>query len=227
MTSGKGENLPLACLIHFKGLLNIDISVVSHSTSSTGELLAAQSGLHFQKISAEKEGGRWESDLVNAIKKVEPVIVFLLYNRIIPKAVLGLVDVPIVNIHPSILPSFKGFKAVDQAIAYGSLVTGVTAHLVDETVDGGRPIIQSIIPISEKVQSYFDLNNDFKYHSAAMTLQIVKWLLNGKISLQKRSFNLMNPSFHLSHFFPNLDVETEVMVKDYFKEKDLQHGYYN
>ena len=47
-----------------------------------------------------------------------------------------------VNIHPSLLPAFKGKDAIGQAIAYGVKVMGVTIHYVDETMDGGQIIAQ-------------------------------------------------------------------------------------
>ena len=51
----------------------------------------------------------------------------------------------IINIHPSLLPSFKGAHAIADAMAYGVKVYGVTIHRVDETLDGGRIISQRAI----------------------------------------------------------------------------------
>ena len=48
----------------------------------------------------------------------------------------------IVNIHPSLLPAFKGAHAIEEAVAYGVKVYGVTIHWVDATLDGGRIIAQ-------------------------------------------------------------------------------------
>lgn len=53
----------------------------------------------------------------------------------------------ILNIHPSLLPSFPGANAVAQALAHGVKVTGVTVHLVDEEVDHGPIIAQRAVPI--------------------------------------------------------------------------------
>ena len=53
----------------------------------------------------------------------------------------------IVNIHPSLLPSFKGLNAIDQALDYGVKVTGVTTHYVDASIDGGRIILQKPVII--------------------------------------------------------------------------------
>ena len=52
----------------------------------------------------------------------------------------------IVNIHPSLLPAFKGAHAVEDAVAYGVKVYGITIHWVDATLDGGRIIAQEAFP---------------------------------------------------------------------------------
>lgn len=53
----------------------------------------------------------------------------------------------IVNIHPALLPSFPGASAVEDALAYGVEVTGVTVHFVDEKVDNGPIIAQEAVPV--------------------------------------------------------------------------------
>jgi len=55
----------------------------------------------------------------------------------------------IVNIHPSLLPSFKGAHAIKDAIEYGVKITGVTVHLVNEFVDDGKIIAQRAVEIKE------------------------------------------------------------------------------
>lgn len=54
----------------------------------------------------------------------------------------------IINVHPALLPSFAGLRAIEQAYAHGVKVTGVTVHYVDEGVDSGPIILQAPIPLS-------------------------------------------------------------------------------
>jgi phosphoribosylglycinamide formyltransferase-1 len=56
----------------------------------------------------------------------------------------------IVNIHPALLPSFPGINAVRQALEYGVKYTGVTVHFVDEGVDTGPIILQSVVEIEDE-----------------------------------------------------------------------------
>jgi phosphoribosylglycinamide formyltransferase-1 len=53
----------------------------------------------------------------------------------------------IINIHPSLLPSFRGAHAIEEALAYGAKVSGVTVHFVDEKIDHGPIIIQKALAI--------------------------------------------------------------------------------
>jgi len=53
----------------------------------------------------------------------------------------------IVNIHPSLLPSFPGLHAQKQALLHGVKVSGCTVHLVDETLDGGSILAQAAVPV--------------------------------------------------------------------------------
>ena len=53
----------------------------------------------------------------------------------------------IVNVHPSLLPAFPGVRAIEQALAYGVPLTGVTVHFVDEDVDSGPVILQEVVEL--------------------------------------------------------------------------------
>ncbi len=68
------------------------------------------------------------------------------YMRIVGETLLGAYEGKIINIHPSLLPSFKGAHAVEDAVAYGVKVYGITIHWVNADLDGGRIIAQRAFP---------------------------------------------------------------------------------
>ena len=70
------------------------------------------------------------------------------YMRLITPVLLEAYSGRILNIHPSLLPSFPGLDAVKQALDYGVRVTGVTVHLVDEGMDTGPILAQRSVEIS-------------------------------------------------------------------------------
>jgi phosphoribosylglycinamide formyltransferase-1 len=69
------------------------------------------------------------------------------YMRLIGPTLLAAYPSRIVNIHPSLLPSFPGKDAIGQAIAHGVKLTGVTVHLVDEGMDTGPILAQAAVPV--------------------------------------------------------------------------------
>lgn len=64
------------------------------------------------------------------------------YMRIVSDTLLDAYRGRIINIHPSLLPAFRGSRAVEQAVEYGVKVYGITIHYVDEELDGGKIIAQ-------------------------------------------------------------------------------------
>ena len=69
------------------------------------------------------------------------------YMRLVGQRLLTAYEGRIVNIHPSLLPSFPGKHAVEQALASGVQVSGVTIHLVDEGMDTGPILYQEAVPV--------------------------------------------------------------------------------
>lgn len=69
------------------------------------------------------------------------------YMRVVKSPLLAAFPGRVINIHPSLLPSFPGLKAWEQALNYGVKVTGVTVHFVNEGVDTGPIILQETVPV--------------------------------------------------------------------------------
>ena len=68
------------------------------------------------------------------------------YMRIVGETILKAYEGKIINIHPSLLPAFRGAHAVEQAVAYGVKVYGISIHWVNDQLDGGRIIAQRAFP---------------------------------------------------------------------------------
>lgn len=77
------------------------------------------------------------------------LIVLAGYMRIVKSPLLRAFPGRILNIHPSLLPSFKGLNAVKQALDYGVKITGCTVHHVDEQIDHGKILSQKHTCISK------------------------------------------------------------------------------
>ncbi len=75
------------------------------------------------------------------------VVVMAGWMRIVTPLLIDAFQNRLINIHPSILPSFRGMDAVGQALRAGVSLTGCTAHLVTEEVDAGAVICQAAVPV--------------------------------------------------------------------------------
>jgi formyltetrahydrofolate-dependent phosphoribosylglycinamide formyltransferase len=101
---------------------------------------------------AEKNSSKAEAEetLLRALRENGAEWLILAgFMRVLSKNFVERMEGRIVNIHPSLLPSFKGASAIADALAYGVKVTGVTVHLADEFVDSGRILAQRAVEIKE------------------------------------------------------------------------------
>jgi phosphoribosylglycinamide formyltransferase-1 len=90
----------------------------------------------------------WETALIDAVEQRTPDLVVLAgFMRILPGDFVR--RWPILNVHPSLLPAFPGAHAVDDALAHGVKVTGVTVHFVVEEVDAGPIVAQAPVAVEE------------------------------------------------------------------------------
>ena len=76
------------------------------------------------------------------------LVVMAGWMRIVTAELIHAFPDRLVNIHPSLLPSFRGARAVDQALAAGVTLTGCTAHLVHLEVDSGPILVQAAVPVA-------------------------------------------------------------------------------
>ena len=91
----------------------------------------------------------------------------------------------ILNIHPSLLPSFPGLDAQHQALAHGVKITGCTVHFVDENLDAGPIVIQAAVPIldldTEETLSARILQQEHRIYSEAIGIVIAgKYRVEGR-----------------------------------------------
>ena len=83
---------------------------------------------------------------------------------------------PIINIHPSLLPKYKGLHAIEQALDSGDEVTGVSVHYVNEELDGGEIILQQEVPIlpDDDLESLTKAIQRIEYAILPLAIEYVK-----------------------------------------------------
>lgn len=91
-----------------------------------------------------------DSEIVKMIKKTSPEIIFSIGGmQIIPKEVLDIPTLGVINIHPALLPKYRGRYSTVHAIFNGEKITGATLHFMDEGIDTGPIIMQESYPIED------------------------------------------------------------------------------
>lgn len=145
--SGSGSNYEAIAKACSEGV--IDAEVVLLVCDKPGAYVlerAKRYGTECFAFNPKEYGSReaYETVLATMLDEREVDFVCLAgYMRIVGKVLLERYERRIVNIHPSLLPSFKGAHAIQDAVDYGVKLFGVTTHFVDETLDGGRIIDQA------------------------------------------------------------------------------------
>ncbi len=91
----------------------------------------------------------------------------------------------IINVHPTLLPAFPGSHPVADTLAYGVKFTGVTVHFVDEGVDTGPIIAQSVVPVLD-TDDEESLHNRIQIEEHKLYPQVIKWYAEGKLKIKGR-----------------------------------------
>lgn len=137
LASGEGTNAE-AIIKHFEKNPNVEIICFSDNPEAKALIRAESLGVKAIHLPFEETFEYFSKN---------PFDLYVLagYMRILPEKVIELGT--FINIHPSLLPAFKGINAIKQAYEYGVRITGVSIHYVDNYVDAGKIILQTPIPI--------------------------------------------------------------------------------
>ena len=151
LISGRGSNLQALIDACRDGRLNATIVIVISNHEHAGGLeRAAAAGIETLVISHRGWGAREDYDraLVRELQARDVRLVCLAgFMRRIGLAMIEAFPAAILNIHPSLLPSFPGLDAQAQAVRHGVKISGVTVHLVTAELDAGPIVLQRAVPV--------------------------------------------------------------------------------
>ncbi len=152
--SGRGSNFKAIVENIEAGVLtNVEVSLLLSNKPQANVLqYAAEKGIPHVCVddSAFSCREEYEKAVLAEVQKVPcNLIVLAGYMKVLGEAFLTNVGCPVVNIHPSLLPSFPGLHAQKQAVDYGVKVSGCTVHFVDTELDHGPIIAQVPVPVMD------------------------------------------------------------------------------
>ena len=151
LVSGRGSNLQAIIDSIEKGYIkNAAVNVVISNKADAYALERA--GKHgISAVFLDPEGhdrAEYDREILNVLKQYDTDLLLLAgYFRILGSEIIEAYRNRILNIHPSLLPAFKGLHAQKQAFEYGVKVAGCTVHFVDEGLDSGPIILQKCVPV--------------------------------------------------------------------------------
>ena len=151
-------------------------TVVSDKAAAAGLQLARERGLETAVI--ERRGRsreEHEREIISVLQAHQIDLVCLAgYMRLLSPCFIAEFRGRILNIHPSLLPSFPGLDAQQQALAHGVKVSGCTVHFVDDTLDGGPIIAQRTVPVldddTEEILSARILEQEHQLYAEALRI---------------------------------------------------------
>ena len=188
LISGRGSNFQAIADHIASGDLNAEIAIViSNRPDARGLEIARERGI--QSICLPSKGvGREEYDqqLAAELKRHSVELVCLAgFMRLLSPVFVREFPLRILNIHPSLLPAFAGLDAQEQALRYGVKISGCTVHFVDEHLDAGPIILQTVVPVrgEDTVESLSAriLTEEHRIYSEAIDIVLSgNWKVDGR-----------------------------------------------
>ena len=144
LASGTGTNFVAIAKACASGVIKAEVAVMVCDKPGAAVIAKAERfGIDTFVFSPRDYAGKaaYEAEVVKVLDGKKVDLVCLAGDmRIVGETLLGAYEGRIINIHPSLLPSFKGAHAVEDAVAYGVKVYGITIHWVNADLDGGKII---------------------------------------------------------------------------------------
>ncbi|NBI29851.1 phosphoribosylglycinamide formyltransferase [Chengkuizengella marina] len=132
----------------------------------------------------------YEQEIVNKLQEKQiNLIVLAGYMRLVTDTLVKSYYGKMINIHPSLLPSFTGLDAIGQAFEYGVKVTGVTVHFVDNGMDTGPIIKQEPVNIHE-TDTIEELEQNIHKVEHRIYPEVIDWIAGGRVKLEGRKVRL-------------------------------------
>ncbi len=151
LVSGRGSNLQAIINSVENKKINAVIAVVISNVQNALALeIAREHGAKTLFVDPDKYKTREDFDqkIIEIIKKEQVTLICLAgFMRVLSKTFVQRFKNRIMNIHPSLLPSFPGLKAQNKALDAGVKFSGCTVHFLDEGVDTGPIICQAVVPV--------------------------------------------------------------------------------
>ena len=187
LISGRGTNMRVIAERAAAGSLPIEVRVVvTDQPAAEGLQAAAAMGIPTRVLAPREFADRTSYDqaLVRVLAEYEPQLVVLAgFMRILTPHFIGAFAGRILNVHPSLLPNYRGLHTHRRALEAGETLHGVSVHFVTEELDGGPVIIQAEVPVMPG-DSETTLSARVQRGEHRIYPQAIDWFARGRLVLK-------------------------------------------
>ncbi|NNF00084.1 MAG: phosphoribosylglycinamide formyltransferase [Pyrinomonadaceae bacterium] len=189
LISGRGSNMvAITAAVQSATIPDSKVAVVISDKSKAVGLKKAESlGIETLAVTRKKRSREaHDAEIIEELKKRGVELVCLAgYMRLLSSDFVRAFPNRILNIHPSLLPSFKGLDAHQQAIDYGVKISGCTVHFVDEHLDHGAIILQKAVEVKDDDTADTISKRIIKYEHESY-VEAVRRIAAGEIEIDGR-----------------------------------------
>ena len=189
LLSGRGSNFEaLAESVAAGRIPNAEIAtVISNKPEARGLELAKSRGIATRAIPSKGlEREAYDRQVVAVLQEHKVDLVCLAgYMRLLSPYFVAAYPQRILNIHPSLLPSFPGLESQKQAFDYGVKIAGCSVHFVDENLDAGPIILQAAVPVHDGDDEHTLAERILKEEHSIYT-EAVRFILEGNYRIEGR-----------------------------------------
>jgi len=191
LASANGTNAQAIIEAVRDGLLDADVRVVLTNREDAGVIARVRKfGIPVEIIPSKGHKNRAEYDslVVETLRRYDVDTVALAgWMRILSEVFVNAFKGRILNLHPALLPSFKGATAIADAYEHGVRITGCSVHLVTPELDAGPVIIQAAVPVKGSVD---ELEAQIHRMEHRIFPQALQWFSEGRVSLSGHKVNV-------------------------------------
>ncbi len=189
LISGRGSNMLAIIKAVQNGLIpDSEVAVViSDKATAEGLAKAEERGIEALAVTRNKRSREeHDAEIIKELQKRSVELVCLAgYMRLLSKDFVRAFPDQIINIHPSLLPSFKGLDSQKQAVEYGVKISGCTVHFVDEALDHGAIILQKAVEVRED-DTPESLSMRILEHEHALYIEALRKIVAGNYKIVGR-----------------------------------------
>ena len=187
LISGRGTNMRVIAERAAAGTLPVDVRVViSDQPAAEGLQTAAAMNIATHILSPRDFADRasYDQALVHLLTQYEPKLIVLAgFMRILTPHFIGAFADRILNVHPSLLPDYRGLHTHRRVLEAGEKLHGVSVHFVTEELDGGPVIVQAEVSVMPG-DSETTLSARVQRAEHRIYPRVIDWLARGRLALQ-------------------------------------------